>query len=117
MGSWFFLGEREVANNDVVNYASSIGANHMQTSAKLNQGIDDIFMDLARSKFQIYSKCQRMEQTLKLNLRFLVLGMMSNKKNKNVQNILSGDFDVTGQQPSIILSEPKPDEDRGSCCS
>lgn len=44
--------------------------------------------------------------------------MVLNKKNKNVQNILSGDFDVTGQQqPSIILSEPKPDEDRGTCCS
>ena len=44
--------------------------------------------------------------------------MMLSKKSKNVQNILTGDFDVTGQQqPSIILSEPKPTEERGTCCS
>lgn len=43
--------KREVVNADVVNYASSIGAHHMQTSAKLNQGIDNIFMNLTRSKF------------------------------------------------------------------
>ena len=41
---------RQVLNKDVVDYASSIGANHFLTSAKLNRGIDEIFMDITRSK-------------------------------------------------------------------
>ncbi len=34
-------------------YAKSVGAKHFHTSAKMNKGIDELFLDLTRSKFLI----------------------------------------------------------------
>lgn len=31
-------------------YAASVGAKHFQTSAKLNRGLNDLFLDLSRSE-------------------------------------------------------------------
>ena len=35
-------------------YAASVGAVHYNTSAKLNRGIDELFLDLAKRKIAMY---------------------------------------------------------------
>ena len=45
---------RTVPQNEAEQFAKSVGASHMYTSAKLNKGLDEVFLDLTRrilSKF------------------------------------------------------------------
>eukprot|EP00118_Oscarella_pearsei_P003197 m.13374 g.13374 ORF g.13374 m.13374 type:complete len:210 (+) comp24745_c0_seq2:105-734(+) len=39
---------RHVSQSEAENYAEAVGAKHCQTSAKLNRGIDDLFLDLCK---------------------------------------------------------------------
>jgi len=39
---------RQVSTEDGQSYAASVGASYFNTSAKLNRGIDDVFLDLSK---------------------------------------------------------------------
>jgi Ras-related protein Rab-21 len=41
--------ERAVSLDEATRYAASVGAQHFETSAKLNKGLDDMFVALTRS--------------------------------------------------------------------
>jgi len=43
---------RAVNKEDAERYAASVGAKHYLTSAKLNKGLDDLFLDITRSMLQ-----------------------------------------------------------------
>jgi len=42
--------ERHVSVQEAEEYASSVGANHLFASAKLNKGVTEIFLDISQSK-------------------------------------------------------------------
>ena len=48
-------------------YADSVGASHFYTSAKTNQGVDDVFADITTSK---YGKCSETMGTINLFVIF-----------------------------------------------
>lgn len=39
--------DRNVSTQEAEEYASSVGARYFETSAKLNEGIEDVFLDLS----------------------------------------------------------------------
>lgn len=41
---------RNVPEQEAVKYAESVGANHFNTSAKANKGLDEVFLDLSQRK-------------------------------------------------------------------
>ena len=43
---------RHVSHDEAEAYAASVGANHFNTSAKLNRGIDEMFLDLSKRMLQ-----------------------------------------------------------------
>ncbi|KAG9333641.1 hypothetical protein JZ751_010763 [Albula glossodonta] len=43
--------DRNVSVQEAEQYAESVGAKHYHTSAKLNKGIEELFLDLCKSKF------------------------------------------------------------------
>jgi hypothetical protein len=63
---------RKVNEADAVHYAKSVGATHYNTSAKLNRGLEDVFIDLSK--------------------RMLVRGASRSKKNK-VSGLIADDDD------------------------
>lgn len=42
--------KKNVPEEEALTYVSSVEASHFYTSAKLNKGLDEIFMDLAKSE-------------------------------------------------------------------
>eukprot|EP01115_Flamella_aegyptia_P012619 TRINITY_DN6358_c0_g1_i1.p1 TRINITY_DN6358_c0_g1~~TRINITY_DN6358_c0_g1_i1.p1 ORF type:complete len:208 (-),score=34.98 TRINITY_DN6358_c0_g1_i1:22-645(-) len=48
--------ERNVKLEDAQRYAQSVGAKHYSTSAKLNQGVEELFLDLAKRMMEAESK-------------------------------------------------------------
>jgi len=42
---------RHVSHEEAEAYAASVGANHFNTSAKLNRGIDEMFLDLSKREW------------------------------------------------------------------
>lgn len=44
---------RVVSQEKAEAYANSVGAKHFNTSAKLNKGVDELFLDLTKSIFLI----------------------------------------------------------------
>jgi Ras-related protein Rab-21 len=48
--------QRSVNEEDAQQYAASVGASHFYTSAKINRGLEEVFSDLAQSK---YNMCRR----------------------------------------------------------
>lgn len=44
--------QRHVSLEEAESYAKSVGAKHFQTSAKLNKGIDELFLDLAKAMIE-----------------------------------------------------------------
>jgi small GTP-binding protein len=55
--------QRGVKNEDAVEYAASVGATHFYTSAKTNRGLEELFLELSKSKF-----CVIMFYSLSLSL-------------------------------------------------
>lgn len=47
---------RHVSHEEAEAYAASVGANHFNTSAKLNRGIDEMFLDLSKRMLQAKGK-------------------------------------------------------------
>ncbi|XP_077492680.1 RAS oncogene family member Rab21 isoform X2 [Amblyomma americanum] len=45
--------QRNVSAAEAEEYAASVGATHFHTSAKLNRGIDDLFLDLSKRMMQV----------------------------------------------------------------
>jgi len=43
---------RHVTVSEAEEYANSVGAKHVHTSAKLNKGIDELFLSLTKSKLR-----------------------------------------------------------------
>lgn len=54
----------------VCSYAESVGAKHYHTSAKLNKGIEELFLDLCKSKtdniFNFFSQYKKIKEQLTL---------------------------------------------------
>ena len=46
---------RHVSKEEAEEYAASVGAKHFSTSAKLNRGIDDVFLDLTKRMLTVKS--------------------------------------------------------------
>lgn len=44
--------ERHVSAEEATQYAESVGARHFLTSAKLNKGIEDVFLDITKAMLQ-----------------------------------------------------------------
>lgn len=44
---------RHVDEREAIDYATSVGAQHFHTSAKSNRGLEEVFSDIATSKFHI----------------------------------------------------------------
>jgi GTPase SAR1 family protein len=42
---------RNVSLTEAQDYADSVGAQHFSTSAKLNQGVNELFLDITKSKY------------------------------------------------------------------
>jgi len=83
--------KRNVDEEEVLRYAASIGATHFHASAKLGKGTDDIFHDLTKRMF-------------------------SRRKRRNVENVLTGDFDASGGQNLILLDSSTQNEDSNCYC-
>lgn len=49
---------RNVSLNEAQEYANSVGAQHFSTSAKLNQGIDELFLDITKKMIQKFDTNQ-----------------------------------------------------------
>jgi len=47
---------RAVNNDEAEKYAQTVGAKHYSTSAKLNKGLDELFLDLAKSMLAIHAQ-------------------------------------------------------------
>lgn len=45
---------RNVPEQEAVKYAETVGANHFNTSAKANKGLDEVFLDLSQRKFFLF---------------------------------------------------------------
>lgn len=43
---------RNVSLEEATRYAESVGAKHFQTSAKLNKGIEEVFLDITQAMLQ-----------------------------------------------------------------
>ena len=48
---------RHVSIEEAEEYAKSVGAKHVHTSAKLNKGIDDVFLTLTKRKMLLIIVC------------------------------------------------------------
>ncbi|XP_061770392.1 ras-related protein Rab-21 [Nerophis ophidion] len=51
--------DRNVSTEDAESYATSVGAKHYQTSAKLNQGIEELFLDLCKRMMEVAQADER----------------------------------------------------------
>ena len=89
-------------------YAESVSAKHFHTSAKANKGLDEVFLDLARSKPQIedfiYVHCFD-------DLVELWLGMIERRGDKGVKP-------QAGSKQKLVLVDdaPAPAPKSGGCC-
>ncbi|XP_065837807.1 ras-related protein Rab-21-like [Oscarella lobularis] len=77
---------RHVSQSEAESYAEQVGAKHYQTSAKLNRGIDDMFLDL----------CKR---------------MLENVSESGLQQGTRG-----GQQVTILDDDEDSDKQGKGCC-
>ena len=46
----YYIKLRHVPLREAEEYATSVGAEHFSTSAKLNQGLNELFLDISQSK-------------------------------------------------------------------
>ncbi|CAB1346407.1 unnamed protein product, partial [Coregonus sp. 'balchen'] len=85
--------ERHVSVEEAEGYAESVGAKHYHTSAKLNKGIEELFLDL----------CKRMMETAQAEERAKGNGAsQSTSSRRGVQ---------------IVDDEPQAATAAGGCCS
>lgn len=56
--------DRNVPVEEALNYAQSVGAKHFETSAKLNEGVDEVFIELTKDMVNIHK--QKMEASANL---------------------------------------------------
>lgn len=82
--------DRKVPAEEAEEYAASVGAKHFHTSAKLNKGIEDLFLDLS----------QRMIETAQES---------DQQKASNLGRISS-------QRKNIIVMDDETQQTRSSCC-
>ena len=86
----------------VCSYAEQVGAKHYQTSAKLNRGIDDMFLDL----------CKREKKMSVVGMTLVCLiGMLENVSESGLQQGTRG-----GQQVTILDDDEDSDKQGKGCC-
>merc|ERR1712137_238370 len=78
---------RVVSLEEAKAYADSVGAKHFNTSAKLNQGLQELFLDLAQR-------------------------MLKNKSSQRPSSVTIGGSDIL----KIGVEQPPPPQDGGGCC-
>lgn len=78
--------DRHVSLEEAMQYAESVGAKHFLTSAKLNRGIEDVFLDITKAMLQKADESAPVSPSTRRNV-------------------------VT-----IIDDEPAPSSASGSCC-
>jgi len=54
--------QRTVKEEDAKSYAQSVGAGHYQTSAKLNKGVDELFLDLSKRMVTTFGTTRAQKQ-------------------------------------------------------
>ncbi|XP_077565721.1 ras-related protein Rab-21 [Stigmatopora nigra] len=84
--------DRNVSNEEAESYAESVGAKHYQTSAKLNKGIEELFLDL----------CKRMMEAAQAEER--------SKRN-------GGGASASGRRGVQIVDDELQAAPAGGCCS
>lgn len=72
------------------NYAKSVGALHFLTSAKLNENIDEVFLEISKSMIKIHDEKQVANATLN----------RSNSMRRQLRVEEAGEAEETGDQPA-----------------
>ncbi|KAJ8405329.1 hypothetical protein AAFF_G00323200 [Aldrovandia affinis] len=85
--------DRNVSMQDAEQYAESVGAKHYHVSAKLNQGIEELFLDL----------CKRM--------------MENSQADERAKGNGASQPGVTKRGVQIVDDEPQATTAAGGCCS
>eukprot|EP01099_Mayorella_cantabrigiensis_P000622 TRINITY_DN1270_c0_g1_i1.p1 TRINITY_DN1270_c0_g1~~TRINITY_DN1270_c0_g1_i1.p1 ORF type:complete len:202 (-),score=45.93 TRINITY_DN1270_c0_g1_i1:616-1221(-) len=55
--------QRVVKEEEAKSYAQSVGASHYQTSAKLNKGVDELFLDLSKRMLTTFGTTRAQKQS------------------------------------------------------
>lgn len=89
----------------IYRYAESVGATHFHTSAKINRGLDESFVDIA--------------QRMHLNVMFAdytlcLIGIGQKKKEKS--STPGGLTSAGSSKKLVIVDEAPPSVQRGGCC-
>lgn len=79
--------ERHVSVADAEAYAASVGAKHFHTSAKLNKGIEEMFLDLSKSMIE-------------------KAGQDNNRNQK----------DSTNRKSVVVVDDDAPAQQKSGCC-
>lgn len=99
--------ERRVQHQDAVNYAAEVGARHYETSAKVNEGIEELFLDLTNQMVEVRDRKLAAEAQLR-----------SNSLRRGHTLRLEGEFDNDNEHiPGLSTSSAGGGEGRsGRCC-